>query len=185
MLCPFTRVIPCAGSPGTSPKRFGLVALRSRVAIDVPAWRFLAFRRAGGGVGELKALGGDALRLLDRRSQVSEGSASSEDGSRAHPFRERLALREQPLPDGPAPSSWVCVPKSPDFQPRLASPDVGFTLCLRNYGVTAVVLADAVRRPMVLRVRSKSGAGCVSRSCRSPGHFPPRDAPAPPRVRVL
>src|SRR3954462_2632111 len=72
------------------------------------------------------ALGGDALRLLDRRSPSVEDSASSEDGSRAHLFRERLALREQPLPDGPAPSSWVCVPKSPDFQPRLASPDVGF-----------------------------------------------------------
>jgi hypothetical protein len=58
--------------------------------------------------------------------QVSEDPASSEDGSRAHLFRERLALREHPLPDGPAPSSWVCVPKSPDFQPRLASADVGF-----------------------------------------------------------
>jgi hypothetical protein len=58
--------------------------------------------------------------------QVSENPASSEDGSRAHLFRERLALREHPLPDGPAPPSWVSVPKSPDFQPRLASPDVGF-----------------------------------------------------------
>ena len=58
--------------------------------------------------------------------QVSEDPASSEDWSRAHLFRERLTLREQPLPDGPALSSWVCVPKPPDFQPRLASPDVDF-----------------------------------------------------------
>jgi hypothetical protein len=75
--------------------------------------------------------------------QVSEDPASSEDGSRAHLFRERLALREHPLPDGPAPSSWVCVPKSPDFQPRLASAELVFTLCLRSSDVTAVVLADA------------------------------------------
>ncbi len=42
--------------------------------------------------------------------QVSEDPASSEDWSRAHLFRERLALREHPLPNGPAPSSWCVCP---------------------------------------------------------------------------
>jgi hypothetical protein len=60
------------------------------------------------------------------RGTFRAGAHGRQDGSRALLFRERLALREHPLPDGPAPSTWVCVPKSPDFQPRLASPDVGF-----------------------------------------------------------
>ena len=51
----------------------------------------------------------------------------------------------------------MCVPKSPDFQPRLASPDVGFTLCLRSSGVTAVVLADAAARRAWYYSKDESG----------------------------
>jgi hypothetical protein len=89
--------------------------------------------------------------------QVSEDPASSEDRSRAHLFREWQALREHPLPHGPAPSSSVCVPKFPDFQPRLASPDVDFYSLLTKLRVAAVVLADAAARRAAYYSKGESG----------------------------
>ena len=70
---------------------------------------WLPARWAGGGV-EMTTLWVETRAgHLTEGLQVSEDPASSQDRSRAHLFRERLALREHPLPDGQAPSSWVCV----------------------------------------------------------------------------
>ena len=120
---------------------------------------------------------------------MSEDPASSEDRSRAHLFRERLALREHPLPDGPAPSSWLRVPKSPDFQPRLASPDVG------SYSLFAKLRCDgssscgccSAERAVLLEGRVGATSSGPSRGRLRAQRFaaePQRRAPARPRARV-
>jgi hypothetical protein len=65
-------------------------------------------------------------RLLDRRSPSVGRSRLVRRREPGASVPGAASAPGTPLPDGPAPSSWVSVPNSPDFQPRLASPDVGF-----------------------------------------------------------
>ena len=80
----------------------------------------------GGGVRDDNALGRDGRRLLDRRSPSVGRSRLVRRLEPGASVPGAPSAPGTPLPDGPALSSWVCVPRSPDFQPRLASPDVDF-----------------------------------------------------------
>jgi hypothetical protein len=127
-------VIPCASgrraapfppdsAERSSPSLAPRLQTRPRLAVS---GCLAGGRGAGGGVEMITLWVKTPRRLLDRRSPSVGRSRLVRRREPGASVPGAASAPGTPLPDGPAPSSWVSVPNSPDFQPRLASPDVGF-----------------------------------------------------------